>query len=63
MPAMFVLAVVAVGGDPRGPATAWLEAVCEDRRGSTCSRLPVIRTTSAAIASSRRLTTVVVVEA
>lgn len=31
MPALFVLAVVVIGGDPWGPATASLEAVCEDR--------------------------------
>jgi len=51
VPVLFVLAAVVVGGDPWGPATAWLEAVCKDWRGGTCSRLPVTRTASAAIAS------------
>lgn len=44
MPALFVLAKVVVGGDPRGPMAAWLEAVYEDQRGGTCSRLPATRT-------------------
>lgn len=44
VPALFVLAKVVVGGDPRGPMAAWLEAVYEDQRGGTCSRLPATRT-------------------
>ena len=51
VPVLFVLAVVVVGGDPWGPATSWLEAVCVDRRGGTRSRLPVTTIASAAIAS------------
>ena len=51
VPVLFLLAVVVVGGDPRGPATSWLEAVCVDRRGGTRSRLPVTTIASAAIAS------------
>jgi hypothetical protein len=48
---LFVLVVVVVGGDPGGPATSWLEVVCEDRREGTRSRLPVTWIASAAIAN------------
>jgi hypothetical protein len=61
VPMLFVLAVVVIGGHPQGPTTAWLEAVCEDRREGTYSCLPMTRTASAAIASRRRLLAVVVV--